>query len=134
MKKLLAIAVFALVSQVGFAQEKPSREDVNKVIERSGAAAQINAAKKQILSMIPQDKQAAFIVEFDVILKKANDKTIELYMQEYTKDDIKAMLAFYDSPVGKKMSEKAEVISSKTQESMMELQGEVQAMVMKYMQ
>lgn len=134
MKKLLAIAVFALVSQVGFAQEKPSREDVNKVIERSGAAGQINAAKKQILSMIPQDKQAAFIVEFDVILKKANDKTIELYMQEYTKDDIKAMLAFYDSPVGKKMSEKAEVISSKTQESMMELQGEVQAMVMKYMQ
>ena len=28
------------------------------------------AAKKQVLQMIPQDKQASFSVEFDAILKK----------------------------------------------------------------
>lgn len=134
MKKLLVAFVFALVSHVGFAQEKATREDVYKVIEKSGASGQMNAAKKQILAMIPQDKQAAFLVEFDVVMKKANDKTVDVYLQEYTKEDIKAMLAFYESPVGKKMSEKAEVIATKSQEAMMGLQSEIQTMVMKYMQ
>lgn len=84
--------------------------------------------------MIPQDKQAAFVVEFDAIIKKANEKTVDVYIQEYTKDDIKAMLAFYDSPVGKKMNEKAEIIATKSQEAMMGLQSEIQTMMMKYMQ
>jgi hypothetical protein len=55
-------------------------------------------------------------------------------MEEYSKEDIKAMLAFYESPVGKKMSEKAPAIMEKSQASMMELQGEIQSMMMKYMQ
>lgn len=134
MKKLLVIAVFAFASQVSFAQEKASREDVYKVIERSGAAGQMNAAKKQIIPMIPKDKQAAFVVEFDAILKKANEKTVDVYLQEFTKDDIKAMLAFYDSPVGKKMADKSEIIATKSQEAMAGLQSEIQTMVMKYMQ
>ena len=134
MKKFLFAVVFALVSQVGFSQEKPTREDVMQVIEKSGASGQLSAAKKQVLQMIPQEKQAAFVIEFDAILKKANDATVDVYMQEYTKEDIQAMLAFYNSPVGKKMAAKAEVIAQKSQESMMSLQGEIQAMMMKYMQ
>jgi hypothetical protein len=133
MKKLLVALVFALVSHVGFAQEKASREDVSRVIERSGAAGQMNAAKKQILGMIPKDKQAAFVVEFDVLVKKATEKTVDIYIQEYTKEDIKAMLAFYDSPIGKKMTEKAETIATKSQEAMAGLQTEIQTMMMKYM-
>ncbi len=134
MKKFLCAVAILLVSQVGFSQDKPSREDVLQVIERSGASGQMSAAKKQVLTMIPQEKQAAFIIEFDAILKKANEATVDVYMQEYTKEDIKAMLAFYNSPVGKKMTAKAEVIAQKSQESMMSLQGEIQAMMMKYMQ
>ena len=134
MKKLIITAVFAFVSVTGMAQEKATREDVLKVIEKSGASGQMLAAKKQVLQMIPQDKQAAFSVEFDAILKKANETTIDVYLQEYTKDDVKAMLAFYESPVGKKMAEKAEVIATKSQEAMASLQGEIQAMMMKYMQ
>ncbi|MFN3753258.1 DUF2059 domain-containing protein [Flavobacterium sp.] len=134
MKKLLFAVAFVLVSQFGFAQEKPSKEDVAAVIEKSGASGQLNAAKKQVLAMIPQDKQAAFVVEFDIVMKKVNDATVEIYMQEYSKEDIKAMLAFYNSPVGKKMAERSEIIAQKSQESMMGLQGEIQALVMKYMQ
>jgi len=134
MKKLAITALFAFVSITAMAQEKASREDVYKVIERSGTAGQMTAAKKQILPMIPADKQAAFSVEFEAILKKANEKTVDVYLQEYTKEDIKAMLAFYDSPVGKKMAEKAEAIATKSQEAMAGLQGEIQTMMMKYMQ
>ena len=134
MKKLLFAVVFGLVSQLGFSQDKATREEVMQAIEKSGAFGQLDAAKKQVLEMIPKEKQPAFAVEFDVILKKATDATIDIYMQEYTKDDVKAMLAFYNSPVGKKMAEKASLIAQKSQDSMRSLQGEVQALVMKYVQ
>ena len=134
MKKLLLAVALALVSQIGLSQDKATREEVMQVIEKSGALGQIDAAKKQVLEMIPADKKAAFTVEFDVIIKKAKEATIDIYLQEYTKDDVKSMLTFYNSPVGKKMAEKAEVIAQKSQDSMMSLQGEVQALVMKYMQ
>jgi formaldehyde-activating enzyme involved in methanogenesis len=134
MKKFLIAIVFAFVSQLGFAQDKPSKVEVLQVIEKSGGSGQLNAAKKQILGMIPADKQAAFVVEFDVLVKKANDATAEIYMNEYTKEDVKAMLAFYNSPTGKKMADKSEVIAEKSQAAMMSLQGEMQTMMSKYMQ
>jgi hypothetical protein len=134
MKKLFLTIAFGLVSQVGFAQEKASREDIYNVIERSGAAGQMTAAKKQILGMIQKDKQTAFLIEFDILMKKANENTVDVYLQEYTKEDIKAMNDFYNSPVGKKMAEKSEIIATKSQEAMVGLQSEIQAMVMKYMQ
>jgi hypothetical protein len=134
MKKLFTTILFITLVQVSFSQEKASREDVLKVIEKSGAFGQINAAKKQVLGMIPKEKQAAFIVEFDVLIKKVNENTVDVYLQEYTKEDIKAMLDFYDSPVGIKMTQKAEVIASKSQAVIADLQAEMQAMLMKYMQ
>lgn len=134
MKKILFTLVLALATQFGFSQDKPSKAEVEQVIEKSGASGQMAAAKKQVLSMIPKEKQAAFLVEFEALIKKVNDATAELYMQEYTKEDIKAMLAFYNSPVGKKMAEKAEILAQKSQDSMVALQGEMQALVMKYMQ
>ena len=153
-KVILTVAVLAM-TQVGLAQAKKAvtkseaapisaiapaassddfKAQVMKVIERSGSGGQMNSAKKQILAMIPEDKHAAFTVEFDAMLPKIYEGTAKIYMEQYTKEDIKAMLAFYESPVGKKMADKAEIIAEKSQESMMELQGEIQALVMKYMQ
>ncbi|WP_395054926.1 DUF2059 domain-containing protein [Flavobacterium sp.] len=134
MKKFIITLALVLVAQFGFSQvDEAFKKDVLKVIEKSGAGGQVNAAKKQILTMIPAEKQAAFLVEFDVILNKIQDETSKIYMQEYTKEDVKAMLAFYESPVGKKMSEKAEVLSTKSQESMMSVQTDVQELMGKYM-
>ena len=118
MKKLVFAVAFAFLSTVSFSQDKPTKADVMKVIERSGAQGQLTAVKKQILAMIPKDKQAAFLIEFDAIIAKSQEKTAEVYIQEYTKEDVKAMLAFYESPVGKKMAEKSEKIAEKSQEAM----------------
>ncbi len=155
MKKVIVTLGIVLVSQFGFSQstnktktpelttssssptapvDEAFKQDVLKVIEKSGTGGQIAGAKKQILGMIPEEKQAAFLVEFEAMLPKIYDASAKIYMEEYTKDDIKAMLAFYESPVGKKMAEKAEVISSKSQEAMASVQGDMQALVAKYMQ
>ena len=134
MKKVIITLALVLVAQFGFSQvDEAFKKDVLKVIEKSGGGAQVNAAKKQVLAMIPAEKQTAFLVELDVILNKIQDETAKIYMQEYTKEDIKAMLAFYESPVGKKMTEKAEVLSTKSQESMMSVQTDVQELMSKYM-
>ena len=134
MKKVIITLALVLVAQFGFSQvDEAFKKDVLKVIEKSGGGAQVNAAKKQVLSMIPAEKQTAFLVELDVILNKIQDETAKIYMQEYTKEDIKAMLAFYESPVGKKMTAKAEILSTKSQESMMSVQSDVQELISKYM-
>jgi hypothetical protein len=136
MKKLILTFALLLVAQFGFSQavDEAFKKDVIKVIEISGSGGQMAAAKKQILAMIPEDKHAAFLVEFDAQLLKLYDATSKIFMEEYTKEDIKAMLAFYETPVGKKMAEKSETIATKSQEVMMSLQGDIQALVMKYMQ
>lgn len=134
MKKIILTAVFAFATYSGFAQDEALKKDVLKVIELSGSGGQMAAAKKQLLGMIPKEKQAAFIIEFDALMPKIYDASAKIYMEEFTKEDIKAMLAFYESPVGKKMAEKSEVIATKSQEGMAALQGEIQALMMKYMQ
>ena len=134
MKKVIITLALVLVAQFGFSQvDEAFKKDVLKVIEKSGGGAQVNAAKKQVLAVIPAEKQTAFLVELDVILNKIQDETAKIYMQEYTKEDIKAMLAFYESPVGKKMTAKAEILSTKSQESMMSVQTDVQELMSKYM-
>ena len=134
MKKVIITLALVLVAQFGFSQvDEAFKKDVLKVIEKSGGGAQVNAAKKQVLAVIPAEKQTAFLVELDVILNKIQDETAKIYMHEYTKEDIKAMLAFYESPVGKKMTAKAEILSTKSQESMMSVQTDVQELMSKYM-
>jgi hypothetical protein len=135
MKKLLVVAAFAFVSQVGFAQQDDAfKKDVLKVIEMSGAANQMKAAKNQILQMVPKEKQAAFVIEFDATLPALYEKLAKVYMDEYTREDIKAMLAFYDSPVGKKINAKADVLFEKSQKAGQEWGEGLQTMMMKYVQ
>ena len=134
MKKILIAVAFAFVSQVGFAQDDAFKKQVLKVIELSGSANQMKSAKDQILQMVPKDKQAAFILEFDATLPALYDKLATIYMEEYTKEDIKAMLAFYESPVGKKINEKAGVMLEKSQAAGQEWGQGLQGMMMKYVQ
>ena len=134
MKKLIVTFALVLVAQVGFSQDDAFKKDVLKVIEMSGSTNAMKAAKDQILKMVPKEKQAAFILEFDATMPALYDKIAVIYMETYTKEDIKAMLAYYESPVGKKINEKAGVLMEKTQTAGKEWGEELQGMMMKYMQ
>jgi hypothetical protein len=136
MKKLFITIAFAGIAQLGMAQaqDEAFKKDVLKVIEMSGATGQVGAAKKQILAMIPAEKQAAFLVEFDASLPSLYDKIAKIYMETYTKEDIKAMMVFYSSPVGKKMSEKSGEITEKSMAAGQEWGTGLQGILMKYMQ
>lgn len=134
MKKLIVTFALVLLAQVGFSQDEAFKKDVLKVIEMSGAANQMKSAKTQILQMVPKEKQAAFILDFDATMPALYDKIASIYMETYTKEDIKAMMAFYDSPVGRKINEKAGNILEKTQAAGKEWSEELQGLMTKYMQ
>lgn len=135
MKKLILAFAFLLVANLGMAQAKDAfKTDVLKMIQLTGSAGQMKMAKDQILKMIPQEKHAAFLVEFEATLPSLYDKMAAVMMTEYTHDDVKAILKFYETPVGKKMTEKAGVLAEKNMTASQEWAMGLQGIMMKYMQ
>jgi hypothetical protein len=135
MKKIILVLACMLAAQFTIAQAKDEafKKDVLKMLEISGSNAQVNVAKNQIIKMIPAEKQDAFLVEFNASLPGLYDKLADVYMETYTKEDIRAMIKFYESPVGKKMGAKAGEIAEKSQAAGAEWGAALQPMLMKYM-
>jgi hypothetical protein len=132
MKKFVLLALLVIAP---FASAQDAfKADAMKVIKASGAASTIDVAKKQILEMVPEAKRAAFLVEFEASLPSLYEKLAEIYMKEYTHDDIKQMLAFYETPVGKKIAGKAGAVYEQSTAAGQEWGMSLQSILMKYMQ
>ncbi len=132
MKKVFLSIAFLLIVQIGMAQEANFKADVLKLISISGADAQMKVVKPQILNMIPEVNKENFSKEFDTSLPSMYDKIAKIYMEIYTQEDIKGMIAFYESPVGKKMNEKAGELGQKSMQAGQEWAKELQVIMAKY--
>ena len=134
MKKIFLTIALVLITQLATSQDEAFKKDILKVLELNGSSAQMKMAKMQVVKMVPVEKQAAFLIEFDATLPSYYDKLVKVYTETYTKEDIKAMLAFYETPVGKKTTAKSDEITEKSQAAMQEWGQGLQGMMMKYMQ
>ena len=134
MKKIYLTLLFAGVAHVAMAQNTASKADVLKVIQMNGADAQMKMAKNQILKMIPGAKKDQFLKDFDAALPGLYDNLTKVYMESYTKEDIKAMMDFYETPVGKKIAAKSLDLSEKCIVATLEWSQGLQDLMMKYMQ
>jgi len=134
MKKLLFVVAFIMAANLGMAQDAAFKADVEKFIQLAGANAQLDIAKKQVVAMVPADKKDAFSKDFDAILKPIRDKQIAFYLKEFTHDEVKQLVKFYESPLGKKMSEKAVKQAETSVADSQELGMEIQGLMSKYMQ
>ncbi|CAM3351662.1 DUF2059 domain-containing protein [Flavobacterium longum] len=133
MKKILLVVACVLAAQLSMAQDEAFKKDVMKLLEINGSGASMDVAKTQILKMIPAAKQDAFLIEFNASLPSFYEKIAKVYMEVYTKQDVKDMIAFYESPVGKKMAAKAGEVTEKSQAAGAEWGQSLQPMMMKYM-
>lgn len=115
MKRILMTLVVALVAHVGFAQDG-FKEDVKKYFSYSGQSAGLEIVKQDLSSNIASEKRAAFEAELDVSLNELIEQLADLYMSEFTHDEIKAINTFYETAVGKKLSSKNEFLLNKGQE------------------
>ena len=132
MKKLFLSIAFLLIAQITIAQDASFKADALKLISISGADAQIKMVKPQILNMIPENKKENFSKEFDASIPGLLDKMANVYMEIYTTDDIKAMIVFYESPLGKKMSAKAAELGQRSLQAGQEWSLELQGIMAKY--
>lgn len=132
MKKLLIAFVVILTTQFGFAQDAAFKADVKKLIELTGANAQIEVAKKQVIAMIPADKHAQFTKEFEASLKPVMEVQEKFYLTEYTHDEVKQIIKYYESPIGKKVAEKSAKLTELTMPAIQEWSMELQGIIMKY--
>lgn len=133
MKKILLTIALVFFAQLSFAQDA-FKMDVLNLIQKSGAAGPMKSAKDQIMTAVPEDKKAVFSKEFDATLPSLYDKMAKVYMETYTHQDIKDMLKFYESPIGKKMAEKSGELATKSMAAGQEWGMELQSVMMKYIQ
>lgn len=132
MKKILLSISLLLIAQITIAQDASFKTDVLKLISISGADSQIKMVKPQVLNMVPESKKENFSKEFDASIPSLLDKMANVYMEIYTPADIKEMIVFYESPVGKKMNEKAAELVQKSMQAGQEWSQELQGIIAKY--
>jgi len=140
MKKLLIAVAFVFAAQVSMAQTTTAtktgdpvfKKEVLRLLELSGTNAQYEALIAPIIKSAPADKQADFKKEITESLKGLTDKIADIYMEEFTPEDVKTMIKYFESPVGKKAASKAGVLAEKGQAAGMEWGQSLQGIMMKY--
>jgi hypothetical protein len=120
--KIKALGIlFCLFTLHANAQIEPQFEkDIRKLIELSGSVGSAGQLMdrmienyKKILPDVPDAFWAG--IREEISAEALVDKIVPIYARHYTHDDIKQLIAFYESPIGKKLQEKTPII---TQESM----------------
>lgn len=108
MKKLLALLFFT----IGITFQSQAQENVDfkketvEFIKLTGAGAAFDSAIAQIGTMVSTENKEAYTKEANGSLVGLYDKMAELYMTEFTQSEIKDLIEFYKTDLGKKLAEK----------------------------
>ena len=125
MKKIfiLFIAIFT-ISVSGYSQSKEYKSTLTKLFDISGTQATYQTAIKQMMAMlklqnstVPENVWSELEQEF---LKTSIDELVTLLAPVYEKhlsiEDLKQLIAFYESPVGKKYAQSTPLITKESME------------------
>ena len=136
MKKNLLLLMLVCFSNFSISQTTNEilKKDLIKVIKMNGIEYQMKGYAEQISKMIPVEKQDSFLVEFETSINLLYEKIATAYLEIYNKEDIKEMMDYYDSPIGKKIQANSEKLYEKTKKETEDWGKGFQAMMMKYIQ
>lgn len=127
MKKIILV-VFLFVTVITQGQEASEfKKETIEFIKLTGSGAAFDSAITQIGAMVSETNQDAYQKEAHATLEGLYDKLADLYMSEFTQAEIKELVAFYHTDLGKKLAEKQLILAEKSmmlgQSWGMELQG-----------
>lgn len=132
MKKTIFVLLF-LITAVAQAQDTSDfKKETIEFIKLTGSGAAFDDAISQIGAMVSEANKEAYQKEANATLDGLYEKLADLYMTEFTHDEIRELVAFYNTDLGKKLSEKQ---LSLTQKGMMLGQSwgmELQGIAQKY--
>lgn len=133
MKKIVLAFAMMLVCQFSFAQDA-FKNDTKKYMNLSGQMKTFELLTNELVSNVVESKRPDFEKELKASMLVLVDKMADMYMTEFTHDDVKKLIQFYESPIGKKLSDKSEVLFEKGQKVGEEWSVGLQGLMMKYMQ
>lgn len=125
MKISILTVLLVLVTMLSFGQENNSyKSSLKKLMQISGTEVAYKGALDQMISLFKQEQSSApkeFWDEFsNEINKDAFNQLVNMvfpiYQKHLTEADLLGIIAFYETPAGKKFAEKTPLI---TQESML---------------
>ena len=111
-KKIVILVVILCASFTAKAQDEAFTSDTAKLVEVISE----NAFKpyiEQFTAMIPAEKQEVFKEELIATFPELYSAMAEIYMDAFTHEEIKELLAFYATPVGKKLADKSGELAQK---------------------
>ena len=110
---LFCMTGFILASFTVKTQADSFDSDIMKMQQVNGSNASANALFPRIIAQLKQSKPdvpeaqwASLKMDvFDVEITSLNEQLIPVFKKYYTQEEVKAIIAFYETPVGKKMAE-----------------------------
>lgn len=134
MKKLLLVCLFmiATANQINAQNDLEFKKETIEFIKLTGAGAAFENAIAQIGFKVSEANKKAYTEEANSTLIGLYEKMADLYMAEFEQDEIKELVKFYHTDLGKKLAEKQLGL---TQKAMMFGQSwgmEVQEIAQKY--
>ena len=116
-KSLLSVALCVMTLLIGISpvsaqgQNKEYQETLHKMLLLSGGLATVDTMVPQIIGMMKQQSPSVSEATWNAVTEKAkkffSDNLVKVYVPIYQKhltlDDLKKIVAFYESPAGKKL-------------------------------
>lgn len=112
MKKLLIVLAIVCISFNVNAQSDEFASDTQNLVETISKDA-FEPYIAQFVAMVPAEKQEGFKEELMGTMPELYAAMATIYMEEFTHQEIKELIAFYETPVGKKMAEKSGELAQK---------------------
>jgi hypothetical protein len=114
MKKILLLVAFICFSITINAQEvvdayTADAQKLVKIVSESAFTPVID----QFSGMVAEDKKDDLVADIKATFPELFAAMAEIYKEEFSHNEIKELLAFYDTPVGKKLAAKTGDLSQK---------------------
>ncbi|KAB1066534.1 DUF2059 domain-containing protein [Tamlana haliotis] len=106
MKNLLFTCLLLVVSFTQAQNKEAYKKDAIKLIKLTGASSAFEAGIEQIGAVVSEKNKAKYTKKAEASLVDLYDDMADLYMEEFTQEEIKELLGFYNSPIGKKFASK----------------------------
>lgn len=134
MKKAICFFILLLIGFQSHAQEKTDLHHKAVELIKMTSGQQFDVMLEPIVKMVPQENRNAFKEEVMASLESLYGQMAQIYTEEFTEAEIDQILAFYHTPVGKKMRDITPELTRKGMEVGQQWGQELQPIMMKYMQ
>lgn len=116
MKKIIVVVALLLTVSLQAQDNSEFKKQTIEFLKLTGSADMFDNAISQIGMMVPEKNKEAYTKEAKGTLDGLYGEIAELYMKEFTQDEIAELVAFYKSEIGQKLSSKQTQL---TQQGMM---------------